>query len=345
MAGASLLVSSCGSSNTNNQPVPADVYIAGQGSGGATYWLNGTAVPLPAGNASAGSANAIAVSGSDVYVGGSVLSGQNLDYPAYWTNGTLTQLPTNSGGQINGIAVSGSDLYAAGQNNGLAVLWKNGTPTTLTDGTNPISSAPSTTNAVSMFISGSDIYVAGTVEKYLLVSPNTYWVGLVAVYWKNGVPVELTQLANNGPSAAAMSIFISGSDVYVAGYTSNGPSNAIAVYWKNGTQVTLGSSGSPDVSTANSIVVSGSDVYVSGSLGNTYNGYWLNGTSTSLVSATSFNPMNAIAVNGTDVYAAGSTSTGSDPATTANYWKNGTVVSLSGGVVANAIVVVPQPQQ
>jgi uncharacterized membrane protein len=86
--------------NTNNNP---------QENGPAAYWMNGTLEPLslPSGMTSA-EANAIAVSGSSVYVAGFAYS-NSTESAAYWVNGTHEILPAPSGttGAVaNAIAVS-----------------------------------------------------------------------------------------------------------------------------------------------------------------------------------------------------------------------------------------------
>jgi hypothetical protein len=73
----------------------------------------------------------------------------------------------------------------------------------------------------------------------------------------------------NWPSSYSTSIFVSGSDVYVAGNESS-EINKKALYWKNGQKVYL--TDGREYSEAYSIFVSGSDVYVAGT-----NGYWKNG--------------------------------------------------------------------
>ena len=72
----------------------------------------------------------------------------------------------------------------------------------------------------------------------------------VAKYWVDGQEIKLSDGTNN---AKANSIFVSGSDVYIAG-SDNG-----AVYWKNNAEIRLSGSN------ASSIFVSGNDVYVGGS--------------------------------------------------------------------------------
>jgi len=75
----------------------------------------------------------IAVSGNDVYVGGTTY-GQGR--AVYWKNGVEVDLP--GGYTVNGIAVVGSDVYAVGNANGnsysqgdYAVYWTNGVVDTL----------------------------------------------------------------------------------------------------------------------------------------------------------------------------------------------------------------------
>jgi hypothetical protein len=129
-----------------------------------------------------------------------------------------------------GIYVSGSDVYVWGdeadvnpQVNGSltlrAMYWKNGVANYLT------TVSQSTAAATSIFVSGSNVYVAG----YETLNNYTY-----ATYWKNGVATNLT----NNVYSEASSIFVSGSDVYVAGFeVLNGIK--YAVYWKNGVAVKL----------------------------------------------------------------------------------------------------------
>ena len=119
--------------------------------------------------------------------------------------------------------------------------------------------AGTNSNAASVFVSGSDVYVAGVVNN-------------VATLWKNGVATSLSEGASSSTS-----VFVSGSDVYVAGEVDN-----VATLWKNGAPASLpaGAYAHPK-----SVFVSGSDVYICGP-----NGFgavlWKNGVATALTDAT-----------------------------------------------------------
>jgi hypothetical protein len=150
-----------------------------------------------------------------------------------------------------------------------------------------------------IYVSGSDVYVAG-VEK---VDD-----GDRATYWKNGQPVRLS----NSPSKAE-SIYVRGSDVYVAG-SEGAFGEPRATYWKNGQPVRLSNS----LSAARSIYVSGSDVYVAGS-DDLKATYWKNGQPVRLSNSDS--RAESIYVSGSDVYVAGDELVDGD--FRAIYWKNG----------------------
>jgi hypothetical protein len=85
----------------------------------------------------------------------------------------------------------------------------------------------------------------------------------IVKYWKNGTEVSLTAGTpyNYG---LGHSMYVSGSDVYVAGYSANQSlASFAACYWKNGNQVTLSDS-TTSIAEARSIFVAGNDVYVGG---------------------------------------------------------------------------------
>lgn len=157
----------------------------------------------------------------------------------------------------------------------------------------------------------------------------------VAMYWRNDTVVKLTDGTRD---ASAQSIFVSGNDVYVAGYQDKvGSLLNIATYWKNGTAFPLsitGTGGPFDV--ANSIFVNGNDVYAAGleraANGNDVAKYWKNGTPVSLTDGTKDADAQSVFVAGNDVYVAGSENKSVTNNTgIAKYWKNGVAVSLTDG--------------
>jgi hypothetical protein len=314
-----------------------DIYISGTMNGRAVYWKNDTLVYLTDGTLPA-AANSIIVSGNDVYV-----AGREGGQAAYWKNGTKNQVVTDGGsnqGRSTGatsIAILGNDVYLGGYqanptigNSGrvyIGRIWKNGIRF------DSLTYSPAVF-VNSLFVSGNDLYVAGS--------------GLgVAKYWKNGIEQDLV----DGTSSA--SIVASGDGVFVAGQQFNnqlpdvnGRPPVIAKYWKNGNPVNL-TDGSTGAGTT-SIAVSGSDVYVAGVqfdgviIDGTANGtakYWKNGNPVHLTDGSTDVVANSIAVSGIDVYVAG---TENGASSIAKYWINGKLKNLNDGTtnaVATAIFI------
>ncbi|MDJ1500510.1 hypothetical protein [Xanthocytophaga agilis] len=108
----------------------------------------------------------------------------------------------------------------------LLTTWVNGKVNTLSGDT-------TLSVANSIYVSGNDVYIAGT-ETTGLANINNGYIR-AAKYWKNGTAINL----DGSPYySEAKSIYVSGNDVYVAGYKDieNAPNG---IYWKNGVEVAL----------------------------------------------------------------------------------------------------------
>ena len=227
----------------------------------------------------------------------------------YWVDGQEIKLSDGTrDASANSMVVSNNNVFIAGSDSG-AVYWKNNSEVRL-----------SGDNATSIFVSGNDVYIAGTHDSK-------------AVYWKNGTEVALENqnLYGDFNNTAANSIFVSGNDVYAAGY--EGPN---AVYWKNGTEIYLTTTTTTVAGYVHtySIYVKGSDVYVLGYsnfAGSVFPNvwFWKNDVQVPFVNT---GQGNAVLVSGNDVYVAGM-AVSDAPAylSTAAYWKNGNLVLLPGG--------------
>jgi hypothetical protein len=166
----------------------------------AALWVNGAAtlLPMPSGLTGDYYADAIAISGSDVYVSGVTDPDVGNDTAIYWANNgaaiTLPLPPTDTLGNYtaNAITVSGGDVYVTGAGvsgatgDTTAAYWVNGTPTTLPMPSDMIGSAIS--YAVGVAFSGSDVYMVG-------------YAGETAAYWVNGGAATLLPM----PSGTAVS--------------------------------------------------------------------------------------------------------------------------------------------
>jgi hypothetical protein len=155
--------------------------------------------------------------------------------------------------------------------------------------------------AVSVFVSGGDVYVAGRKAGQ-------------SVVWKNG--------STEAIAGAISSIFVSGGDVYVAGgrYNQSDQTQA-AVLWVNGKPTHLAESGfdpyGPSTTAALSVAVSDGVVYVAGKDGGDAV-LWVDGEPRRLGRGAA----NSVCVSGGDVYVAGKLE--GKP----TLWKNGSARTL-----------------
>jgi hypothetical protein len=221
----------------------------------------------------------IAVSGTDVYLGGLQVGGGGYKdyntYEIYWKNGVTSDkldphLPNELDLTNCSIAVDGADLYLAGTSTSLynsvysfnGVYWKNNHPVYLT--------TTSSSMVFGMTVSGGIVYCAGRTQV-----DNAF----VATYWKNTTPIQLEPATTY---AVAYCIAVSVSDVYVGGIIYVDQIET-ACYWKNGVRHKVA-----DNARVTSIAVDGSDVYCAGynELPNniTKAAYWKNDTPQPLTS-------------------------------------------------------------
>ena len=205
----------------------------------------------------------------------------------------------------------------------LAVYWKNRVDQ------NTFGSITNPSNAYSIFVSGSDVYISGEIENASGKS--------VATWWINGI--KQSDLSDGTTNAEARDIFVSGSDVYIAGYAEDASGDSSAKLWKNGVDQNIVVAG---YSSAKSVFVDGSDVYVAGS-DEGYGILWKNGTKEyTLTSGTSWSDANSVFADSGDVYICGNISDSSGN-TAASWWKNGVKQSaIATGVewsTANSIYV------
>jgi len=199
------------------------------------YWKNGSPNLLPM----ATGISSIAVSGSDVYFAGSIVSTNKFQATgplgpgstaAYWKNGAIpdtlaypdTYLTEYSSGAI-GIAVSGTNVYTVGATGIYSPeFWQNGTPTILAETNNHSIAYGIATN-------GTDVYVAG-------VNGNYY----NATYWKNNEPVPLSVGTLSMTNSFARAVAVNGNDVYIVGQVRHATDQDYSsYYWKNGVPAEL----------------------------------------------------------------------------------------------------------
>ena len=304
-------------------PTPDHVYVAGMYNRTVCYWKDNDSTYTLLQESQRGCANAMYVSGTDVYVAG-YLSGPAYQ-PSYWKNGSRTALPTITGsgdGYANGIQVVGSDVYVSGYtvsaNGDVPCYWKNGVRTDLT---RLQSGKPG--RAYGLMVLGSNIYLAGyTTDALDAKKP---------CYWKNDERIDL--VSGNREYGEARAIYVSDKAVYVAGFTKKNTDVAeVPCYWKDKSYVALNRVNNDYRGYALGVCVAGADVYIAGfteGVDQTVPCYWKNGSRTDLstVSPRVRGEANAVQVSGDGIYVAGTTYADVDAGVPC-YWKNGNRVDL-----------------
>jgi hypothetical protein len=204
---------------------PCAIAVAGNNVYFASYafYQNGIPDSLP-GEGLSGKVDAMLTVGNDLYIAGL----DSLGDAVYWKNGVMNVVTNDFSSPVYCLAVSGTDVYIGGSDAlNHAAYWKNGVKTVL-------QASAYATSVWYLFVDGMDVYAVGNLVVNGANAP---------AYWKNGVQVNLP--LNGASYGNAASIFVSGGDVYIVGYTSQG-----AVFWKNGVETILSPQG-----TARSIIV------------------------------------------------------------------------------------------
>ena len=229
---------------------------------------------------------ALAVSSSDLYVGGNFTAAGNVSANriAKWDGNRWSALGSGLSDTVWALAVVGSDLYAGGS---FGVLKWNGS-TWSTPGNGVFFTV------LAMAVGGSDLYVGGLTG--LAKWNGSSWLFIDLTFFQ--LPLVITALAT------------SGSDLYIGGDFSravNGtPVNHIAK-WSGSTWSALGSSVNGFVK---ALAVSGGDLYIGGSF-TTAGGVSANniakwdGSSWSALGSGLNNQVNALAVSGSNLYVGG----------------------------------------
>ena len=192
------------------------------------YWENGQSVELEDLTEN-DELIGICTSGKDIYICGT----RSNEFPyhktlRYWKNGSLiheSEASTESYIKVKDIAVNGNDVFIVGQEYPNAILWKNGTPISLSDGMG-------VDEANRIKIIGTDIHIIGT----------RYIPGNVLIrYWKNEI---LTSIGNLN-TGAAIDFTFSESDIFITGYKNSlvySTERLIPKYWRNDIEHTLSNS-------------------------------------------------------------------------------------------------------
>jgi hypothetical protein len=266
--------------------------------------------------------NTIAISGTEVYVGGNFTGAggvPNADYIARWNGTTWSGLLSGTFGISNtviAIALSGADVYVGG-------VFPNAGGVSGADGIARWNSANNTWNLVGaanainaavqdIKVSGSSVYIGGQFTNAGGNNANdhlTRWTGSAFVPPGS----ETTGPLNDTVSA----VVVSGTEVFVGGFFSNAgnvPGANYVAKWNGTTWSGLLSGTSGINGPVNTIAISGTDVLVGGFFSNAggvtgadYIARW-NGTTWSGLLSGTFgisSTVTTIAISGTEVFVGG----------------------------------------
>src|SRR5688572_29650461 len=324
-----------------------------------------------------GSAYALAIIGSDLYVGGGFTNAAGIataDYVARWNGSSWSALGSNVAGtdgalslDVYALAVSGTQLYVGGEflnAAGIATAdyvarWNGSAWSGL--GSNVAGTNGALSGLVSgLAISGSDLYVVGFFVDAAGIAAGDYvarWSGTAwSALGSNG--------AGNGPlNQSVHAVAVAGNDLYVGGAFLDAANIAAAdkiARWNGNAWSALGTNaaGTDGALTSGviAIAVSGGHVYAAGSFTNAagiptadFVARW-SGTSWSALGSNvggtngALNSsVGALAVVGTDVYAGGHATNvaGIDPADRLARWNGSSWSAIGSNGAGDGALVSP----
>ena len=296
-------------------------WLPGIGSAnGVAKWTSSAWSALGSGLGTGGWVNALAVSGSDLYVGGyfTTAVGGSANCVAKWDGSTWSALGSGLNNVVNALAVSGSDLYVAGYFYTAGGSSANSVAKWTGSAWSALGAGLGASGWVyALAVSGSDVYVGGNF--YTAGGSNA---NLVAK-WNGSAWSALGEGLGDQYGASVNALAVSGSDLYVGGYftTAGGNGATNVAKWNGIAWSALGSGvgGGPydpvfGPEEVNALAVSGRDLYVGGAFttaGGTSaaNVSKWDGTAWSALGSGMNGTVNALTVSGTNFYAGGAFTT------------------------------------
>ena len=289
--------------------------------------------------------NALAVSGSDLYAGGSFTSagGTAANYIAKWNGSTWSALGSGVNGTVSALAVSGSNLYAggsftsAGGNAATNIAkWNGSSWSALSSGL--LGSDPAGGNPPGVFalaVSGSDLYVGG---RFTTAGGNA--AKGIAKWDGSSWSALGSGLDDSFPYVYALAV--SGSNLYAGGiFSTAGGSRANSIAKWNGSSWSALGSGFGDDFNVSALAVSGSNLYAGGfttaggSAPQTSIAKWDGSNWSALVARRDYGSIYALAVLGSDLYAGGRFNTaGGSAANHIAKWNGSNWSALGSGMVS-----------
>ncbi|HPI37315.1 MAG TPA: hypothetical protein PK397_05150, partial [Ignavibacteriaceae bacterium] len=210
---------------------------------------------------------AVAVSGGNVYVGGSfqMAGGKPANNIARWDGSTWSALGSGTSSTVFGLAVSGSDVYAVGSFNTAGGISARGIAKW--NGTSWYALGGGVYNdAKCVTVSGSDVYVGGAFTSASNDGSNFITVNNIAKW--NGTSWSALGTGVSGPTGGIVySMAFANNMLYVGGYITSAGGNSVSCVakWDGSNWSALGS-GVDNV--VYGLVMSGTDLFVCGAFSN-----------------------------------------------------------------------------